>query len=300
MTARVAVVTDSTASLPPGITDGVPLFQVPLQVVIDGYSQPESGDAAVARAVADALRNQRCVTTSKPNPDVFHGIYQGLFTDGFDHIVSVHLSSAISGTYDSALGAARDFGDRIQVIDSRTVAMGCGFPALAGAQLALDQSEAENSQQEPVSVENGGVTADLVAEMIRDRSGRTETYFAVNSLDYLRRGGRIGAAAAMLGTSLAIKPLLRVADGVIVPYERVRTTARAHARLVELAVAAVDRAGGCADVAVHHVDDATAADRLAATLRDRIEPSRLVVSAVSAALGGHTGPGTVGVVISPH
>lgn len=300
MTARVAVVTDSTASLPEGTASGLPLVQVPLQVVIDGHSQPESCDSVAPSEVAAALRSQRSVTTSKPSRDVFHRTYRRLFTEGFEYVVSVHLSAAISGTYDSALQAAGDFGQRIQVIDSRTVAMGCGFPALAGAQLAQTGSDADKSPQSAEHTQDPLNVGNRVAELIRDRAGRSETYFAVSSLDYLRRGGRIGAASAMLGSSLAIKPLLRVADGEIGPYERVRTTARAHARLAELAVTAVSRVGGLADVAVHHVDDLAAARRLAETLQDRIVPARLLVSEVSAALGVHTGPGTVGVVISPH
>ena len=129
------------------------------------------------------------------------------------------------------------------------------------------------------------------------------TYFCVESLEYLRRGGRIGAAQALLGSALAVKPLLSVVDGQITPHERVRTMSRALARLEELAVEALasGRAGElAADVAVLHLDNRSAADRLARSLRARgPQVGSVSVSEVSAVLGVHCGPGTVGVVVSP-
>ena len=133
------------------------------------------------------------------------------------------------------------------------------------------------------------------------------TYFCVESLEYLRRGGRIGAAQALLGSALAVKPLLSVVDGQITPHERVRTMSRALARLEELAIealavagAAVPRGRTSADVAVLHLDNRSAADRLARSLKGRgPHVGSVSVSEVSAVLGVHCGPGTVGVVVSP-
>jgi DegV family protein with EDD domain len=299
MATQVAVVTDSTASLPPGAADGLPLVQVPLQVVIDGRSQPEAPDAATRRQIADALRRRCAMSTSKPSPETFETAYRDLLDNGTQQIVSVHLSAAISGTYDSAVQAAGQFGDRVRVIDSRTVAMGCGFAALAGARLARDRAAQDSSLQ----VSDGSAAAEgmaAIAQLVTRRARGCEVYFLVPDLEYLRRGGRIGAAAAMLGSSLAIKPLLQVVGGAIGPYERVRTTARAHARLAELAADALRRVDGAADVAIHHLDDESAAHRLADNLQNLIEPGQLLFSEVSAVVGVHVGPGTVGVVISPH
>jgi DegV family protein with EDD domain len=128
------------------------------------------------------------------------------------------------------------------------------------------------------------------------------TYFCVESLEYLRRGGRIGAAQALLGSALAVKPLLSVVDGQITPHERVRTMSRALARLEELAIEALssEESGSAADVAVLHLDNRSAADRLARSLRARgPQVGSVNVSEVSAVLGVHCGPGTVGVVVSP-
>jgi DegV family protein with EDD domain len=123
-------------------------------------------------------------------------------------------------------------------------------------------------------------------------------FFSVETLDRLRRGGRIGAAAALFGTALAVKPLLHVAQGRIVPLEKVRTTARAAQRLVELAVRAAG--DGPVDLAVHHLAAATRADDVAARLRERLpHVARLLVSEVGAVIGAHVGPGLLGVVVVP-
>lgn len=299
MVTPVTVVTDSTASLPPGATDGLPLTLVPLHVVIDGHSRPESEHPGLSGEVAEALRRGRTVSTSKPGPDAFEATYRRLFDEGAGHIVSVHLSSAISGTYDAALQAADRFDDRVHVVDSRTVAMACGFAALAGAQLAGNPSSVARPAELLDQHQDEPADPAPVVERIHARAAGTTTYFLVGSLEYLRRGGRIGAASALLGSSLAIKPLLRLSDGVIGSYERVRTTARAHARLVELAADAVRHADTNTDVAIHHLDDAASAHRLADALTDLAEPDSLVISELSSVLAVHVGPGTLGIVVSP-
>jgi DegV family protein with EDD domain len=128
-------------------------------------------------------------------------------------------------------------------------------------------------------------------------------FFYVDSLDYLRRGGRIGAAAALLGSALAMKPLLTVTDGEVRPLERVRTSSRALLRLEQLGLLALARAAGSSDhvdVAVHHLDDAAVAQQMVDRLRIRLpELSDIVVGQVSAVLGVHVGPGTLGIVVSP-
>jgi DegV family protein with EDD domain len=145
-----------------------------------------------------------------------------------------------------------------------------------------------------------------VAELVRERAGRSVAYFYVDSLDHLRRGGRIGAAQALLGSALAVKPLLTVAGGVIRPYERVRTAAKALSRLEDLAVTACLEAGrrGEVELAVHHLDDPEAAAelgrRLSVRVAERGQPRPQVISSeMSAVLGVHVGPGTLGVVVSP-
>ncbi|HEU5486344.1 MAG TPA: DegV family protein [Microlunatus sp.] len=281
----VAVVTDSTSSLPPSLAEQHGLVVVPLQVVVDGTSRPESfrpdPGSVTPGAVAAALREGRTVSTSRPSPEAFSSAYAAVADAGARAIVSVHLSSAISGTCDAAGQAARSAGVPVHVVDSRTVGPGCGFAALAAAEAVA-----------------AGASAEEAAEVARRRAAASTTYFCVENLEYLRRGGRIGTAQALLGSALAVKPLLTVTDGRIESLERVRTMSRALNRLQELAATAVS-GGAVADVVVVHLDNRSAADRLAHAVRAQGGSATVTVSEVSSVLGVHCGPGTIGVVVAP-
>jgi DegV family protein with EDD domain len=278
----VAVVTDSTAYLPAGVVEKFGVEVVPLYVVLAGRSGREGRDIG-PREVAQALavRGQQ-VTTSRPSPGDFVAAYRRCLDAGADRVVSVHLSAQLSGTWDAARLAAQQVGEHIvTVVDSRSTAMGTGFAVLAAAREAA-----------------AGATAERVAAIANRTAEGTRTLFVVDTLEHLRRGGRIGAAAAVLGSALAVKPVLHVDGGRVVPLEKVRTAARALNRLVQLAV----EAAGERDVwvAVHPHEAADRADRLAAELRDRLPRMReLYVSEIGAAIGAHVGPGAVGVVVAP-
>jgi len=277
----VAVVTDSTAYLPPGIADARGIRTVALEVRLgerSGREGIEIGTAELTAALADRKLDAQ---TSRPAPAVFADCYEQTLRAGFDSIVSVHLSSELSGTWEAARIAADQVDPRrIRVVDSRAAAMGLGFAVLAAA-------DAASSGQSGAAVE---YAATAVAK-------RCRVFFSVDSLDRLRRGGRIGAAAAFLGTALAVKPILHVEDGKIVPLEKVRTTARAAQRMVDLAVAAAG--DGPADVAVHHLAAAERADQVARAISERMTTSRLVVSEIGAVIGAHVGLGALGVVVVP-
>jgi DegV family protein with EDD domain len=279
----VAVVTDSTSSLDPADAARADISIIPLQVVIGEISRPES--EVRPWEVAGALREGRQVSTSRPAPEVIEKTYSELAEAGYDAIVSVHLSSKISGTCSAAQVAAASVDIPINVVDSMTLAMAEGYAVLTGAEVA-----------------RSGAAADEVVSTVRRRAAASTTYFYVDSLEYLRRGGRIGTAAAMLGSVLAVKPLLTVADGEIRPYERVRTESKALTRLVELSLTALDQASaahGVVDVAVHHLDNPDGAHRLLDRLSGRVQIGDIVISEVSAVLGVHVGPGTLGIVVSP-
>ena len=277
----VAVVTDSSAYLPDGFANRHAVHVVPLHVLIDDRSGLDGVDIGPAD-VAAALVGRRTVTTSRPNPDEFIRIYQQLLDDGADEIVSIHLSRELSGTWDSARLAAHEVGvDRVRVVDSRTAVMGLGFAVLRAATAA-------SAGASGAAVEQAAVAA----------AERTTTFFVVETLEYLRRGGRIGSAAAFFGTALAVKPLLHVKDGHIVPLEKVRTTHRAVMRLVDLAEEATG--ADSVELAVHHLGAHERAVELATRLDERISPSSgCVVSELGAAIGAHTGPGMLGVVVCP-
>lgn len=276
----MALVTDSTSSLGPEQAETAGVTVVPLQVVIDGRSRPET-DVPPAE-VAAALRSGRAVTTSRPGPGSFAAAYAELARRGATAVVSVHLSAEISGTCAAAERAAAEAPIPVTVLDCRTLAMAAGFAVLAAAAAARD-----------------GAAAAEAARVAAQRAAASTTFFYVDTLEFLRRGGRIGPAAALLGSALAVKPLLTVTDGRIRPYERVRTASRGVARLAELgrsAVASARGSGGEVALAVHHLDDADRAARLV----DLLEvPGEVRVAEVSAVIGVHVGPGMLGVVVSP-
>jgi DegV family protein with EDD domain len=280
MRARVRVVTDSTAVLPAEVVAEAELRVVPLTVIISGEQGREGIDitpADVARALGE---RRQSVTTSRPAPAEFAEVYQELLGADAAGVVSVHISGRLSGTHEAAALAATEVGDRVRVVDSMAAGSGIGFVALAAAEAAA-----------------AGADLAGVEQAAGDAVERVETYFYVDTLEHLRRGGRIGALRALVGTALAFKPILHVQRGDVVLHEKVRTTARALARLVELAVAAAGESD--VDIAVQHLDAQERAtdllQQLKAQLGDRLH--RAFVSDVGAVIGAHTGPGAIGVTV---
>ncbi len=275
----VAIVTDSTAHLPPGVSEHLGITVVPLRVTV-GSSVGTDGVDITPADITKALRDKVFVTTSRPSPADFATAYRSVLDAGASNVVSVHLSAALSGTCESAILAAQDFGyGVVRVVDSRSTAMALGFAVMAAAEAARQGGTAAQAQDAAVS------TVD-----------RTRTYFYVDTLEYLRRGGRIGTAAALLGTSLSVKPLLHMLDGQIVPLEKVRTSSKAIARLVRLTVEAAGT--GTVDIAVHHLSAAERAAALAAEIRAGVPRlGQLHISELGAVVGAHLGPGVLGTVV---
>jgi fatty acid kinase fatty acid binding subunit len=279
MSRSVAVVTDST-SADVGLASRLDLVVVPLQVIIGSTSYDEGVDVT-PDVVAAALVDKQSVSTSRPAPEAFLRTYGRLAREGAEAIVSVHLSAEVSGTFESAELAARDAPIPVYPVDSRQLGMGTGF-AIQSAVEALD----------------AGASAEEAAQVARTRAAATRSLFYVDTLEYLRRGGRVGAAAAIVGSALAVKPLLQIEQGRIVPLEKVRTSARAVARLEELAVEAAGSRS--VDVAVAHLGAHDKADALAQRLKDRVSGLQdLVVTEVGAVIGAHVGPGMLAVVVAP-
>jgi DegV family protein with EDD domain len=274
----VAVVTDSTAYLPADLADR--LTVVPLTVVVNGAQGRDLVDIG-ADEVARALDTRRAaVTTSRPAPEAFAETYRRLLDEGAAKVLSIHISAKFSGTYDAATLAAESFDGRVEVVDSHSTAMGLGFPALAAASAAAQGQDFQG-----------------VREAAREAIAGTTTLFYVDTLEFLRRGGRIGAASALLGTALSVKPILQATEQGVVAREKVRTASRALARLADLAV---DAAGeSTVDVAVHHLAAPERAESLAGTLKDRLG-DRLraaYLTEVGAVVGAHVGPGMVAAVV---
>jgi len=276
--ARVAVVTDSTSGLPAEVIEKYDVRVVPLQVVLGGRIGADGVEVTPAD-VAAALRAHVSVSTSRPPPAAFARVYADAVDAGHDAVVSVHLSAGLSGTCDAARAAAAEAAVPVQVVDSASTAMGLGFPVLAAAEAAA-----------------AGAGLDAVAGAAARAVTRTRALFYVHSLDALRRGGRIGQAATLVGSALSVKPLLHVVDGRIAVCEKVRTAAKALLRLEELAVAGLSDIP--VDVAVHHLCAPERAVALAASLRTALPGlASTYVSEVGAVLGAHVGLGLLGIVV---
>jgi DegV family protein with EDD domain len=212
---RIALVTDSTAMLPASQAAERGVTVVPLQVVIGAKAYDEGVDPeATPDTIAEALRAYTPVSTSRPTPAAFLEVYERAAAEGADCVLSVHLSGEVSGTFESAQLAARQASVPVVAVDTRQLGMATGYAVLAAADVIA-----------------AGGTVEEAAGAARARAEATTSLFYVDTLEYLRRGGRIGAAAAVLGSALAVKPLLTVAEGRITPLEKVRTTSRALARL---------------------------------------------------------------------
>lgn len=298
MAPRIGVVTDSSANLAPEDAAALGVAVVPLRVVIGGVQYLE-GTEVSADVLTEALRSRVTVTTSRPGPQAFLAEYVRLRDEGCHAVVSVHLSREVSGTYDAAVLAAAEAPLPVEVVDSRTLGLGLGFAVLAAAQAAADAA----TVPVPGTAEDGTATspqaaAAAIARIAADRADGSSSLFYVDTLEYLRRGGRVGTARALLGSVLAVKPLLHVHGGRIELLERVRTSSRARVRLADLAV---ERAGEQpVDLAVQHLAATARAEELADQLRARLpQVDDIVVREVGAAVGAHVGPGMVAVVVSP-
>ena len=275
-----AVVADTTSYLPPELLAQHDVKLVSLYVGIEGEQEREA-DIADLHAFYERLRvSDQTVTTSQPSVGDFISVYEPLLEEGKE-IVSIHLSSGISGTYESAMQARERLtadgkgGERIVVCDSLTGAGGMGLMVLAAARAA----------------ENGESAAQAKARAEEVRK-ELKIWFAVDTLDYLRRGGRIGAARAWIGTTLKIKPILTL-DNEITPIERVRTRSRAFERMVDYARQRHD--AGADGWVVQHVQDPENAQRLIEACRPIFGNDPVFTSEVGPVIGAHVGPGLLGV-----
>jgi DegV family protein with EDD domain len=228
---------------------------------------------------ADLREADALPTTSQPAVGDFLAVYEPLVNDGFD-VLSVHISAGLSGTCDAARQAVEtlergDRAGRVRVFDSATGAGGLGLMALAAAKAAQK-----------------GAELDAVERAAREARDTLKIWFAIDTLEYLRRGGRIGAASAWIGSTLKIKPILTV-ESEMTPVERVRTSAKAFDRMVDYARSRL--ADGADGWVVQHIQSPQQAEKLAEACREIFNSEPVWVSEVGPVLGVHTGPGLLGV-----
>jgi DegV family protein with EDD domain len=274
----VGIVTDSTCYLPAEVIAELGIEVVPLQVISNGVAFNEVGGITVDE-VATALRSGKSVTTSRPNPEVFVAAFEKLHSAGHESIVSVHLSSELSGTYESAVLASRKVDFQVDVVDSRGIAMMLGFAVQAGAKLAnLGGSHAE------------------VLDLIKRKCAGASIIFYVDSLEFLERGGRITAMQAKMGASMNLKPLLHMINGKVEQQELVRSSEKSIARMIEIVGAA---ARIKSEIAIHHVEALDAANSVAQQLKELTGLAAISVTSAGAVVGTHVGPAALAVVVSP-
>jgi DegV family protein with EDD domain len=254
---------------------------VPLKVVI-GEETFTEGCGVTGEQIAAALKAKQPVTTSRPTPEEFLEVYESLAKEGFAEIVSVHLSAKVSGTLDAATVAGKRAPIPVTVVDSTTIGLATGFAAGRAAR-----------------ARDAGGAASSMAIAARTAGEASTTLLYVDTLEYLRRGGRVGALGALFGSALAVKPILAVRGGVVVPLERVRTSAKAMGRLEALILAASAETDAGFDIGVQHLAAQDAADRFAERLATALGRDSVPVDEISAVLGAHTGPGTVSVSLTP-
>jgi DegV family protein with EDD domain len=277
-------VCDTTAYLPDAMIESRGIVRISLYVALAGEQRKELEISDYDSFFERLRASEEGATTSQPSVGDFIETYEPLLAGGGE-IISIHLSSAISGTYEAALQARQRLideghgGERIHVYDSRTGCGGMGMLVLAA---------------------HGGIEAGEGVDAILARIARVREelrmWFAIDTLEYLRRGGRIGAARAWLGSALQIKPILTL-DEEITPVERVRTRRRVFERLVKYAEEL--KADGRDAWVVQHIHDAEGAQQLVERCREVMGSGPLFVSEVGPVIGAHTGPGQLGVGGAP-
>jgi len=276
--ARIRIVTDSTADLPEEIVQELSITVVPSIVRFGADALREGVDITSAEFYHRITVDPEHPSTSQPSPGEFVEAYQGIAAEA-DEIISIHVSSNLSGTIESATLAAGNEAvvTPVHVVDSLSVSMALGSLVVLAAERARD-----------------GVGVEAIVSELNDWIPRGRICFLLDTLEYLKRGGRIGAAQAFLGSLLKVKPILHIMNGVVEPLDRSRSVKKATDRMVRYLH---DEAG---DGRLAYAGMLYSTDKeLAMAIKDRIdaefEVGRWYVTEVGAVIGAHTGPGAVGV-----
>lgn len=277
---RVAVVTDSTAGIPPQLAQrmGIKIVQMQLRI---GDEVHEEARVPNSDVIATMQSQTTPVSTMPAHEGALYWAYQDAVAAGMDAVVAIHTSSKLSKTYEIALDTAEQMRIPVHVMDSASCGMSIGYAVLAAAEAA-----------------NAGANARQVVTAAHRRLTTSTQMIYVDSLEYLRRAGRIGAAAALVGTALSLKPVLTVADGQVTPLDRGFGTARALRKMLDTAVTlAGDQ---MVDIGVEHFGAPEAAASLLERLRRRVPKYRnCLLTEVSSIVGVNTGPGSLGIAVSP-
>lgn len=276
---RIHVVTDSGSDLPADLRQRLGIHVVPLTVQFGDEIYKDGVDISASEFYTRLRQESRVPSTCQPSPADFVEVYERIAQPG-DTIISIHLSSKMSGTYQSAVlaGTMVDPQITVKAVDSRAASMGIGVVAMAAAEAVQAGRSVEEVLEE----------AQRVIEAL-------QVYFVVDTLEYLQKNGRIGMASALVGTLLNIKPVLTLVDGQVAPFEKIRGKAKALKRLRELGAQFRERyPDRTLRAALSHADNPGEAEALAAVLPEILDlQDEVVVGEIGPTIGVHTGPGTV-------
>jgi len=272
---RIGIVTDSASCLPEKFRDRSGLIEVNIPIIVDNHVQGED-----TQALMMGLAMGKSVKTSRPAPGEFARAYQQLLDQGCEQVLSIHMSGTLSGTVEAARLASSNFDHRVTVLDSHTVALPLGFTVAD----VLDARDA-------------GAPVEMLEQIVR-MSAANSVYFAVPSLEQLRRGGRISALSSVLGSLLNVKPILTIDQGAITALEKPRSFARAQARLVALALRDARASHGPVRLGVMHFGAAELATEIATELGP-FSSQPVVIESLPAVLAAHTGMGVLAVSVAP-
>ncbi len=277
MTNKVAIVTDAISSMSQAMGQEYGVHVMPVYIMFGTDTYRDGIDLDSDEFYRLLRSNGQLPTTSQPTVADFIKLYTELSQQA-EAIVSIHASKKVSATVDSARAACKELPDvPIHVIDCNTLTMAQGHVAIAAARAADE-----------------GQSAEEIVQLVENLAPQTNVIFAVETLEYLRKGGRIGTATALLGSALRVKPVLHIEDGQVAPLEKPRTKKRAIERVLDLMAERVGTAGSV-NAAVIHCDAPDEAQRLTERLSARFDCQELITAEAGSVIGTHAGPGTLGV-----
>jgi fatty acid kinase fatty acid binding subunit len=276
----VRIVTDSTADIPSSLAEELHITVVPLTVFFGDEAYLDGIELDNSKFYQKLQSSKALPRTSQPSPAAFQEAYVRLIEDGADGILSIHLSSKLSGTYQSAHTAAESLPEDvkkipIEVVDSLSISAGMSY--------AIIQAASEAQQ---------GLPLEEIKAHTLDRLERTRILAVLDTLEYVKRGGRIGSARALLGNMLSVKPIISLRDGEVVPIEQPRTRSRAYARVAQL----VGEQGKLEQISIAESNEEVGLQLLDAL--KTISKGEITRYKLGGVLGAHTGPGTVAVVVT--
>ncbi len=273
----VKIITDSTSDMPESIVSDLDIEVVPLNIHIGQDNFKHGVDIGTDEFYTKLLTDSELPKTSQPSPGEFLEVYRKCLDDS-DAIVSIHVTSKLSGTYNSAIQARSELNTnkKIEIIDSATVSMALGLIVIRAATIAKD----------------GGSLEEVLKE-IDDCCNNTEVLVVLDTLEYLEKGGRIGKASALIGSILSLKPILTVEDGIVGTFGKARTFTKAMNTLEE----AIKGFAPVSDVSVFYSTDKSIADDMADRMSGIVEPDKLVISRIGPTVGTYAGPKAIAVAV---